>query len=583
MAVQHGAFGCATTINPLPAAGARYSDNDIINRAISNLPNYYFVKGFYGGDRTKIIDNYNSEKDKNKKFLDKFMFVLGHAPTSEERIRRDKLHKFIFSMYAIDALPSEKYSINHVSCTDGRPLPAIQYPTPADPARHLGICMRRLGIPFVQWDTNRPFEAREGKTALTERYSITTFLNFLKKLEFLNTICLHDDLHAGNFTFDTSTNEFNIIDFGSAEFNADHHRLGDWFGISIDEMRPGDRGDPASGNADNEAKKFNTHLNKQRFISVRALNSGNKYYWRTIENLAVDPRAAQNPLTPPVRVPAGQTYFDSYINTHYFYYALWGDNGELRSIFDNDKPAFHTIVNNVHDSWRVGFYTLYRTNFWICPKIIKLFSVLFSHPNPLCRPLVFNVRILLDKLLKIPQNTITFTKTVNGAPQTLFEIESLTGDKHAYSLDNLNYSTNLNHRSNDSIWITNPYLKYYKTLNYYFMCNFIGKHFDTIVNNDTFSLDPTTTLYCKPFYTWFNSKQGQAGPAEWEKDWSNGYKVYEGIEFKALKVLQENLNIVEPHIHETDVKLIDNVFDIVKDSNTITFTKPPGAQYRNCP
>lgn len=576
MAVEQGAFGCATSIQDYDPTiqGNQYSDNNEIEYVLSVLPNYYFVKGFYGTDVPRIVTSYQMEKAKNSTFLQTFMFVSGYINNVNDDKQKKALHKFLFSMYAIDVLPDIKYSIQKISCLNSNTIltSIINYPNPGDPARYLGICMRNLGVPFIQWDTNNPFDSSQGKTKLQNRYSITTFLNFLKKLEFLNTICIHDDLHGGNFVFDTTTNEFNIIDFGSVEFNQDHHRTThSAFGISVDEIRPGD-----ISTSNTEAKRLNDVLNNQQSRSAIYNNSSN-YYWRTI-NVNTPMSAKPIVLPPPEQINPGFTYFDTYTNTQYFYYRLWGVSGELQSIFANDSAAFHAIVNNVHDTYRVGYWTLYRTNFWKCPSIVKFFSVLFSHPNPLCRPLSFNVRILLESLLKPSQNNIIFTKNnpISNKLETLFEIESLTGDAKHYSLNNLNYNTKLNHKSDSSIWHTNKYLKYYKSLNYYFMCYFIIYYFDDINNRNIFMNNPIDPiLYCKPFYDEFIVNWNKI-PVN-----GNGWENYKILEFNALKKLSSILEICEPHIINTDDEIQKNLTDI--GLYGITFEKPTDLKYNNCP
>jgi hypothetical protein len=575
MGDDRGVAGCATffvnaQINAVGPGLPPISDDDNVVTIIKNLRNYYFIKGFYGDygrGQYPIEKNNNVELFRN---FDERNRIPGRPPSEEIR----EFHRYLFSMYSIDILPSINYSIRNgiIQCVGGQGL-AISNGDPTFPARGsiCAIVMRKLGQPFSKWDwdwqnPNPPPDIGipdavglqppnvNPEYNLNNRYSVTTYLNFVKKLSFFNTVRVHDDLHWGNFVFDIDAKEFNIIDMGITvrmsganeipDYRDDFHKY------SIHQIREQSR------NGMQPAARFNECLNDM----LPFFDATPRYYWRT--------RRVYNGLRD------GRTYFDNWPNTIAFYNNMWIDAGgggwgwgggggvqvgELRALYNVNRNVFYVITNSVTDIFAASRFILYKTTFWCCPRIIKFFSVLFTHPNPFLRPLLSHIERILKNVLKSPMDTVKFSK--DG--QTMFEIESQIGVSKSFNIDGTNYNHQYNYRHNLSLWNTpDTYYNYFMTMNYYYLCYMINENFDRIMDRRTFQLDPQTLL-ARPMFS---------------RHHNSALVMYQDIERRALIKLRNEIHNVEPLIVKDEADLGRQLLDL----GAFLPAGPP-AGFLNCP
>lgn len=584
MAGVAGAFGCATQF-AAGIAGLRddeISNNQNVAHLIKYLQNYYFVKGFFRNDpntpHLNAINAYPDEKRNNAEILALFSAIPDVDLTPAQQQEIQEFQNFLFSMFAIDILPFTPYGIHPaiIQCINDNRLPTVPNPPPqgrfSPPAGSVyAIMMRKLGVPFVKWDwnwSNPPNQDQDPQYRLSQRYSIVSYQNFLKKLAFFNTVRIHDDLHAGNFVFDIETKEMNIIDMGlTVPIQADHVKRSNAHGISIDQIRRDvEVVEVVNGQQirfQNE-RRFNRVLERQRQLVLqweKRAPVGTPYYWQT--------RLVDMAVAPP---DAGRTIFDTPDGITNFWNAMWGNGlppaplGELYSLFHSDirQDRFNLIVNTTADIFNASKFILYKSNFWRCPRVIKFFSVLFSHPNPLLRPLPYNVLVILRKILKAPQDKVDFIHT----GQEVFSIESPVGDSKNFNLDNTNYTILYNAEHRLSLWKTDPYLSYYRIMNYYYICLMLRTHFNDIVNTDVFrgiqGMAIRDSMLARNMYAPFRGIP-QVN--------------YQATEREGLINLRNEIGAVEPLIVKNDAEINDALFDYGPNLPN----RPADPQFANLP
>lgn len=480
MSIKEGAFGCMLPIKPFETNPRLvYSSNPIVNAALSQFQDYHIVKAF------KVASEYTSEKANHKKVMQYYNLQAGLS--AEKNAAANEVQSYILSLYGVDILPDLNYTLkgdavpDDLTAASGWGGKSYYCPggrsgaLPTQSNNELAIVvMRKLGRSFYSTMMNPKDNTIANGQA--KSYSAKVFLNFIQKVYLLNTNFIQFDLHAGNLLFTPELREFIIVDMGLGHSPSSTFRY----------ANPGNaiwyRGleDHPDINVQDALFKniLNTHTSIRKTGTLPS-------FWKPLEN--------------------------GYRSTFNIWDLLWskdGEGGEMASLLKrNQEGQLNILVNATVDLYAISLQLYAWSHFFECSKFVRLFTVLFSWPNPFLRPYSFNVVKLLSKLIKLESDKKI---TLKAGGTQIVSFESRIGIGKEYDLlELLTYRSTYVYDHPESYWQTDDVLKRFAKFNYYAMCWQIVCYGETIAAMTT--TDTTALLSLKNLNYKFEPKYADTG------------------------------------------------------------------------
>lgn len=377
----------------------------------------------------------------------------------------NKLKEILKSVISLDIRADQLYSIDTAKITTlstaAHPIPPhCSVRTVADAlARPLFIedfggrsCNPCIVMCKIGTDSVFGFCAAGGtKTPGDFQLGIHSTINFFQKIMFLNYFLIHDDLHGGNVMVDAKFNEMHIIDLGNA-WPPTNMVPSFWNRLTYGEQTQG---------------------SIERYISAATRNGRFAGYLRNFLNPvehgtelarlnALVARGATPYANPEVieRIVTGtgpeglaaaftnctqytrNAYYEGHRNrlggmryqcvTPFYIDPSEGGNREIYRVSMvnaiKEVQKFHEYasgndfnfeINSKNDMFYFSsaFQRLVENDHIANRRVMKLFGMLFHHPNPLIRPSVRIIINILNNIIKDSFHTIIFKKSVIGAGQ----------------------------------------------------------------------------------------------------------------------------------------------------------------------
>jgi serine/threonine protein kinase len=476
--MAQGAFGCILKLED-PTRVVKYSDQALIESALRGFQNYYIVKGFkvsHGSTPADKIANaqkaYNDEKASHKECYANFRSKASVGANLDADAAKIELKKYIFSILGLDIFPTANYSINGNSLTASSKIAGYYYcgvnrgppllTLPTDPNQIPVVVMRKLGtdVATVLYKTR------------TEKQSFKVFYNLIQKIYFLNTTMVHRDLHAGNMLFNEELKEFIIIDLGLAKKTGTRQAWSPGYADFYHGLED-HKGYPLDRNTGLPIQQGIFSQMRSRMEPYVPYNNSLPFLWE--------------PFTPSATAQA-RVNFD-------IYSLLWGPGGELTTLNSTNSEDLKILIDMTADPYAFSHMIMVSTNFFECESVVRFFGFLFSWPNPLLRPLSFNVIKFLDKLILQRYKVKIRTDTT-----TIVEFESRIGVDKDYEITSLlQYSKDFVIGDPASKWSKSPFLQSYVGENYTIMCLQIISYYNAIIiqryGKDDVILDIRDSVY----------------------------------------------------------------------------------------